>query len=104
MNMTTNLDEPEIQPDQICLTGLEKLSIDLLRSMVLSPVFVVVPVFVVYTFFSAETVFSHKSPSLLAYVIHIVQEKYLKNVSHLTVNYFQIYLFQFTRCDKIMRH
>ena len=25
-------------------------------------------------------------------------------LSHLTVNYFQIYLFQFTRCDKIMRH
>ena len=33
-----------------------------------------------YTRFSAETVFSHKSSSLPAYVIRIVQEKYLKNI------------------------
>ena len=32
------------------------------------------------TRFSAVTVFSHKSSNLPAYVIHIVQEKYLKNV------------------------
>ena len=43
-----------------------------------------------YTRFSAETVFSHKSSSLPAYVNHIVQEKYLKNVLAMVVQFFSL--------------
>ena len=52
----------------------------------------VVPIFVVhvYTRFSAETVFSHKLSSLPAYVIHIVQEKYLKNVLVRVAQFFSL--------------